>query len=41
MSLACQYSSVLTPYGAVVSAEYDSDDPGGGYFVEFDDATDE
>ena len=29
------------PFGAVVSADYDYEDPGDGYYVEFDEAADE
>ena len=32
---------VLTPIGAAGSAEYDSEEPHGGYYVEYDDAADE
>ena len=32
---------VLTPIGAAGSAEYVSEEPHGGYYVEYDDAADE
>ena len=41
-SVSCLPVLVCTdPVWDCVSAEYDPEDPSGGYYVEFDDATDE